>query len=44
MALYATLPDYQGLYFQGVAENIRKDFAFEAMKTISICDSCTSIK
>ena len=28
MALYITLPGYQGLYFQGVAE----DFGFEAMK------------
>lgn len=33
MALYVTLPGYQGLYFQGVAENIKtEDFAFEAMK------------
>lgn len=30
-ALYITLPGYQGLYFQGVAENIRtEDFGFEA--------------
>lgn len=32
-ALYITLPGYQGLYFQGVAENLKtEDFAFEAMK------------
>ena len=32
-ALFITLPGYQGLYFQGVAENIRtEDFAFEAQK------------
>ena len=32
-ALFITLPGYQGLYFQGVAENIRtEDFAFEARK------------
>lgn len=32
-ALFITLPGYQGLYFQGVAENIKtEDFAFEAMK------------
>lgn len=32
-ALYVTLPGYQGLYFQGVAENIKtEDFAFEAKK------------
>lgn len=30
-ALYITLPGYQGLYFQGVAENIKtEDFGFEA--------------
>lgn len=30
-ALYVTLPGYQGLYFQGVGENIRtEDFGFEA--------------
>lgn len=33
MALYITLPGYQGLYFQGVAENLKtEEFAFEAMK------------
>lgn len=33
MALYITLPGYQGLYFQGVAENLKtEDFAFEAKK------------
>lgn len=33
MALYITLPGYQGLYFQGVAENIKtEDFGFEAQK------------
>lgn len=32
-ALYITLPGYQGLYFQGVAENLKtEDFAFEAQK------------
>ena len=32
-ALFVTLPGYQGLYFQGVAENIRtEDFGFEARK------------
>ena len=32
-ALYVTLPGYQGLYFQGVAENIKtEDFGFEAQK------------
>lgn len=32
-ALYITLPGYQGLYFQGVAENIKtEDFGFEAQK------------
>lgn len=32
-ALYITLPGYQGLYFQGVAQNIKtEDFAFEAQK------------
>lgn len=31
-ALYLTLPGYQGLYFQGVAENLKSEnFAFEAM-------------
>lgn len=31
-ALYLTLPGYQGLYFQGVAENLKtENFAFEAM-------------
>lgn len=35
-ALFITLPGYQGLYFQGVAENIRtEDFAFEAQKYLS---------
>ena len=33
MALYVTLSGYQGLYFQGVAENIKtEEFAFEAQK------------
>lgn len=33
MALYITLPGYQGLYFQGVAQNLKtEDFGFEAMK------------
>ena len=33
VALYVTLPGYQGLYFQGVAENLKtEDFAFEAKK------------
>lgn len=33
MALYVTLPGYQGLHFQGVAENLKtEDFAFEAKK------------
>lgn len=33
MALYITLPGYQGLYFQGVAENLKtEDFGFEEMK------------
>lgn len=33
MALYITLPGYQGLYFQGVAENLKTEgFGFEAMK------------
>ena len=32
-ALYFTLPGYEGLYFQGVAANIRsEDFGFEAQK------------
>lgn len=32
-ALYVTLPGYQGLYFQGAAENIKtEDFGFEAQK------------
>jgi predicted peptidase len=32
-ALYVTLPGYEGLYFQGVAENLKdEEFAFEAMK------------
>lgn len=32
-ALFVTLPGYQGLYFQGVAENIKtEDFGFEAKK------------
>ena len=32
-ALFITLPGYQGLYFQGVAENIKtEDFGFEAQK------------
>ena len=35
-ALYVTLPGYQGLYFQGVGENIRtEDFGFEAQAYIS---------
>ena len=30
-ALYLTLPGYEGLYFQGVGENLyREEFAFEA--------------
>ena len=30
-ALFVTLPEYQGLYFQGVAENIKtEEFVFEA--------------
>lgn len=33
LALFVTLPGYQGLYFQGVAENIKtEDFGFEARK------------
>lgn len=32
-ALLVTLPGYQGLYFQGAAENLKtEDFAFEAQK------------
>lgn len=32
-ALYVTLTGYQGLYFQGVGENIKtEDFGFEAQK------------
>lgn len=32
-ALYLTLPGYEGLYFQGVAQNLRSEnFAFEAQK------------
>ena len=32
-ALYFTLPGYEGLYFQGVAQNLRsEDFGFEAQK------------
>lgn len=32
-ALYVTLPGYQGLYFQGVGENIMtEDFGFDAME------------
>lgn len=32
-ALYFTLPGYEGLYFQGVASNLRsEDFGFEAQK------------
>ncbi|MDO4556734.1 MAG: prolyl oligopeptidase family serine peptidase, partial [Lachnospiraceae bacterium] len=32
-ALYFTLPGYQGLYFQGVAQNIKtEEFGFEALK------------
>jgi predicted peptidase len=32
-ALYVTLPGYQGLYFQGVGQNIMtEDFGFEAMQ------------
>lgn len=32
-ALFVTLPGYQGLYFQGVAQNIKtEDFGFEARK------------
>ena len=35
-ALFMTLPGYQGLYFQGVGENIRtEDFGFEAQKYIT---------
>lgn len=35
-ALYITLPGYQGLYFQGVAENLKtEDFAIEAQKYCS---------
>lgn len=35
MALYVTLSGYQGLYFQGAAENLKtEDFAFEAGKYI----------
>ena len=35
-ALYVTLPGYQGLYFQGVGENIRtEDFGFEAQKYVT---------
>lgn len=35
-ALYFTLPGYQGLYFQGVAENIKtEDFGFTAQDYIS---------
>ena len=35
-ALYFTLPGYQGLYFQGVAENIKtEDFGFRAQDYIS---------
>lgn len=31
-ALYLTLPGYEGLYFQGVGENLyREDFAFQAL-------------
>lgn len=33
VALFVTLPGYQGLYFQGVGENIRtEDFGFEAQR------------
>ena len=44
-ALYVTLPGYQGLYFQGVGENIRtEDFGFEAQKyitdTVEIFSKC----
>jgi len=32
-ALYVTLPGYQGLYFQGIGENVKtEDFGFEAQK------------
>ena len=32
-ALYMTLPGYEGLYFQGVAQNLKsEDFAFETQK------------
>lgn len=32
-ALFITLPGYQGLYFQGVGENLKtEDFAFQARK------------
>ena len=32
-ALFITLPGYQGLYFQGVAENLKtEEFGFEAQK------------
>lgn len=35
-ALYVTLPGYQGLYFQGIGENIQtEDFGFEAQKYIT---------
>lgn len=33
VALFVTLPGYQGLYFQGVGENIRtEDFGFAAQE------------
>lgn len=36
-ALYVTLPGYQGLYFQGVGENIRtEDFGFEHRSILPI--------
>lgn len=34
-ALYLTLPGYEGLYFQGVAQNLKsEEFAFEAQKYV----------
>ena len=36
MALYVTLPGYQGLYFQGVAENLKtEDFAKIIVKAVN---------
>ena len=31
VAVFFTLPGYEGLYFQGVGANLQEDFAFEAM-------------